>query len=160
MVDMSYLADAVDFACHSKECAPPPVGAGGSLGDGFGGSSVVSKIRNDGGFTVAADGSSPSEGISVSPYPERSVIVPVSGSDADLGKAYEAFLKANDDILGKDGHHAGGWVDGDKLYLDVVKVFPPSQREAAIALGRAKNQIAVWDLGASEEIPTGGTGEA
>lgn len=32
---MQWLRKAVDFACHSAECAPPPVGTGGSLAAGL-----------------------------------------------------------------------------------------------------------------------------
>jgi len=53
----------------------------------------------------------------------------------------------------------GAWVNGDRLYLDVVEVFPDDERDAAVAAGRARNQIAVWDAGRGEEVPTGGTGE-
>ena len=157
---MGHLTDAIAFACHSEECAPPPVGTGGSIGGGFGAGSVASKIRNDGGFTFAADGSSPSEGIAVSPFPERSVVVSENLSDADLEKAYDGFVSKNSDLLGKDGNHAGGWVEDGKVYFDVTKVFPEAEVEAAIKMGQDHNQIAVWDIGAGKEIPTGGTGEA
>lgn len=35
------LARAIGFACHSKGCAPPPVGAGGSKPGGGGGSRKI-----------------------------------------------------------------------------------------------------------------------
>lgn len=35
-----------EFACHSKSCAPPPAGVGGSSKVGRGGSSRAGEIRN------------------------------------------------------------------------------------------------------------------
>lgn len=52
----------------------------------------------------------------------------------------------------------GAWVDGGTLYLDIVESFPREDIAEAIAAGRARDQIAVWDAGRAEEIPTGGTG--
>jgi hypothetical protein len=52
----------------------------------------------------------------------------------------------------------GVWADGDTLYLDIVEAFPREEKDAAIAAGIARNQIAIWDNGRSELIETGGTG--
>jgi len=53
----------------------------------------------------------------------------------------------------------GVWTSGHVAYLDVVEVFPADERDAAVAAGRARNQIAIWDAGRQVEIPTDGTGE-
>ena len=56
--------------------------------------------------------------------------------------------------------YVGSWVDSDTgtLYLDVVEVFAREDIADAIAAGRDRNQIAIWDAGRGEEIATGGTG--
>lgn len=58
-------------------------------------------------------------------------------------------------------HYVGSWVDSDTgtLYLDVVEIFPREEIVEAIAAGRDRNQIAIWDAGRQELIETGGTGE-
>lgn len=53
----------------------------------------------------------------------------------------------------------GAWRQGDTLFLDIVEIFPDDEEDAAIAAGRARNQIAIWHAGRGEEIATGGTGE-
>jgi hypothetical protein len=50
----------------------------------------------------------------------------------------------------------GAWVDGGTLYLDVSERI--AAREVAARVGRERDQIAVWDLGRGEAVPTGGTG--
>ncbi|WP_405956925.1 hypothetical protein [Streptomyces phaeochromogenes] len=44
----------------------------------------------------------------------------------------------------------GGWVDGQRLYLDPVEIIDDLAK--AEFLGRLRNQIAIYDLSASEEI--------
>lgn len=44
----------------------------------------------------------------------------------------------------------GGWVDVQQLYLDPVEIT--DDRHKAEFLGRLRNQIAIYDLSASEEI--------
>lgn len=55
-----------------------------------------------------------------------------------------------------DHYLLGVWLEDGELYLDVVEVI--ETRSAAVALGRARDQIAIWDLAKSEIIETGGTG--
>lgn len=57
--------------------------------------------------------------------------------------------------------YVGSWVDSrtGTLYLDVVEIFAREDIADAIAAGRDRNQIAIWDAGRGEEIATGGTGE-
>jgi len=57
-------------------------------------------------------------------------------------------------ILAQPGHYLGAWLDGETLYLDVTQVVP--ERAVALRLGAERNQLAVFDLGAGEEIKVGG----
>jgi hypothetical protein len=64
--------------------------------------------------------------------------------------------------LGPD-HYLGGWHEKDEhgavaLHLDVSQRFSSQHKDKALAAGRERNQLAVWDIGKKEEIPTGGTG--
>jgi len=52
----------------------------------------------------------------------------------------------------------GAWQSDGVTYLDVVEIFPSDDRDAAVAAGRARNQIAIWDAGRGEEIATDGDG--
>lgn len=54
--------------------------------------------------------------------------------------------------------YLGVWIESGTVYLDVVEVFPREEIAEAIAAGRDRNQIAIWDAGRQEEIATGGTG--
>ena len=56
------------------------------------------------------------------------------------------------DALGLPGANLGGWTNKDegKTYLDVSQNI--NDRDAAIAAGKAQNQIAIYDLNNSAEI--------
>lgn len=81
----------------------------------------------------------------------------------DAVKAWLAKAVPNIQKLGPD-HYLGGWFEKDDkgnpvaLHLDVSQRFDPKDREKALSAGRARNQLAVWDIGKMEEIKTGGTG--
>lgn len=87
----------------------------------------------------------------VSIYPDRERIV--DGVDFDI---LEGFVIDNEDLLNSSKNSLGIWVNGGKVYLDVVATIP--DRDEAINLARQHNQIAIWDLQNNTEIPTGGTG--
>lgn len=119
---------------------------------------AIDSLDRSGGFTYSTKTGESLAGkklYSVSPFPERSRILP---KDKVTQKTIYEFARDNDDILRRKGFAVGGWhnkADG-KVYLDVVVAVP--DKEAAVKIGRKNNQIAAFDLGAMEEIPTGGTG--
>jgi hypothetical protein len=94
--------------------------------------------------------------VAVSLYPERSV--KVRGRFVPT-RRLQAFVAQNQDLLHDPRNAVGTWYneDNDTTYLDVTATLP--DREQAVALGRAYNQIAIYDLFRDEEIETGGTGE-
>lgn len=53
--------------------------------------------------------------------------------------------------------YQGGWVEGDKVYLDLSKNV--QDREKAVAMGKQHNQKAIYHIDKGEDVPTGGTGE-
>ncbi|UIX34311.1 hypothetical protein [Streptomyces sp. GQFP] len=101
-----------------------------------------------GGFTVRlnADGTitPAATGFAVSATDERRS-VPVDVPFADFASVVERLR-----TLYPTANAVGGWVDGQWLYLDPVEII--DDRSKAESLGRLRNQIAIYDLSASEEI--------
>lgn len=95
--------------------------------------------------------------ISVSPFPERTVIV--NGEVTANGIA--DFLEKNFDLMQKKGYAVGGWYNkaSGETYLDVAVLVPKGKTEQAIKLSKDSNQISAFDLETFNEIKTGGTGE-
>ncbi len=99
-----------------------------------------STVKND-GVTIDQTGGQPTDGFSYSPYPERGVIVPKEKFSVSDTNSFE--LK-NKDLLDQPGHFLGTWKDGDQIYLDVVKVGPPTAETLKNAMD--SKQLAVFDL--------------
>lgn len=121
--------------------------------------SIVERVRANGGLSVSmVDGSEPTEGFMVAKGGKQSAIVdadefydPVKGPEA-----MSSFLKGNREL--SEGAYLGLWhnqADG-KVYLDVSENI--MDRATAIAAGRERDQISIWDVANFEEIDTGGTG--
>jgi hypothetical protein len=122
--------------------------------------SIVERVRANGGLSVSmVDGSEPTEGFMVAKGGKQSAIVdadefydPVKGPEA-----MSSFLKGNREL--GEGAYLGLWhnqADG-KVYLDVSENI--MDRATAIAAGRERDQISIWDVANFEEIDTGGTGQ-
>jgi len=115
--------------------------------------------KNPGGFSVTPKGRTPSTGYMVS-VPGRTRIVSESDLSGPEGKRIlQAYAEEHSDVLRQPGAHLGGWTDKNtgKTYLDVshnIKSLP-----RAVTAGKARNQIAIWDVKRQREISTGGTGE-
>ncbi|MEV4033716.1 hypothetical protein [Streptomyces umbrinus] len=103
-------------------------------------------VFTHGGFTVRfnADGTltPAASGFAVSATDEQ-WSVPSALSFADFAAAIERLHALYPTAM-------GGWVDGQRLYLDPVEII--DDRAKAEFLGRLRNQIAIYDLSASEEI--------
>ena len=123
------------------------------------------KLDRSGGFTVhRMTGDEPKEGFSVALDPSKSLVL-----DPDLpdDKAEQMIMEWVTKNTRKKGPSfddrkvfMGGWLDTDtgKTWLDVITVWPPNQRAAAMKAAKDANQIAIWDLAKGEEVKTGGTG--
>ena len=110
------------------------------------GSTVATRMMTaieKGGFTYDPGGKVPTKGFSVGVYPEKSTTIPVEEVTKDK---VVSWMKNNTALLGQRGNMLGGWVDKGDLYLDIVKVFPPDQKEAAMSAGKEHNQLAIADL--------------
>jgi hypothetical protein len=68
------------------------------------------------------------------------------------------YARNHSSALRRPGATLGGWTNkaASKSYLDVSQNI--NDREAAVNAGKARNQIAIWDV-KSAEIPTDGTGK-
>jgi hypothetical protein len=90
----------------------------------------------------------------VAVHPDRSIILEKEPTEQDIND----YIEANKDILNAE-NSLGIWYNksSGKWYFDVVATL--SDREQAIALGKANNQIAIFDLKNFVEVPTGGTGQ-
>jgi predicted nucleic acid-binding protein len=97
----------------------------------------------------------------VSTNPERTVIV--EGSKLDDNQVSD-YINKNADLLSQPDKVMGTWYNPDdhSTYLDVTTLV--SDKDTAIAMGKAANQIAIYSLkdvgvpGKDPEIKTGGTG--
>lgn len=126
------------------------------------GSRLINAGKN-GGFTFNQSGQTPTAGYSVGMYPEHAAILNIETTNVtDVVN----WMTLNKSLLTQSDNYAGGWVNDGKLYLDVVKVFAPDQKEQAIQAGKDKNQIAIADMAAIHRgdwdnafINTGGTGD-
>lgn len=89
---------------------------------------------------------------SVSPYPNRTLIVPKK----DLtDQTVTEYAKKNMSALMRDWHALGAWVDENgNVYLDVAVALPNKYKPRAIELWKKYNQKAVYDLKNLEEIPS------
>lgn len=127
---------------------------------GTGEAQAISVIRHaHGGFTVSPrTGEVPAHGFMVA-MARHTHIYPASVLDNpnQLAAAVHRTLRAEGTSFQGKNMYLGGWVHGGKLYLE------PSQeiddQAAAVAAGRARNQVSIWDVAGHREIPAGGTGQ-
>lgn len=106
--------------------------------------------KPDGGFTYSPiTRESPTSGYAVSPYPERSFAKPAADLTVD---DMMDFVEKNADILGKEGHHIGGWHDPatGQAFLDVSIVSKDEAQAAQLAVKH--DQIAYFDLAAGKSV--------
>jgi len=108
----------------------------------------------DGGFTYDVHtGQHATEGYSVSPYPEKTKVIPAK----DLTPGHiQAFAQTHKVALAKPGHKLGAWNDNGTVSLDVVIVAKTHGQGAAI--GVAHKQKSMYNLKTHETIQLGGSG--
>lgn len=107
----------------------------------------------DGGFTVhAVTGSQPTTGYAVSVFKGREAVFDVKTL---TGKDLWTYAKANWDLLVDADNYFGGWHNPDdgRVYLDVSKVV--KSRADAEQLGRAHQQIGIFDFQSGQSIKLG-----
>jgi len=112
---------------------------------------ILEVIESSGGITynMQQGNLAGTPNYSVSVYPEREKIVDGVADFDDI----ENYIEANEDLLSQSSNSFGVWSNNGQVYYDVVVTIP--DREEALKLARDNNQLAIWDLKNSQEIPTG-----
>jgi hypothetical protein len=111
-------------------------------------------IERDGGFTLdLPTGRRVSHGISVCSRPWRSLRFRCDEWDDALVDRWLAAIN----VEGRRTRHVGGWLDArsDHVWLDLVRVVPPTMRPVACAVARVLRQHCVFDLGRRELVTVG-----
>lgn len=114
-------------------------------------SSLLSDLKEKGGFSYqpVLEIHAPPIGFIVSPYAERSKIIPEGeATDDDL---YQYYLD-NIDLLSQEDKYFGGWLSEGQIFLDVS--IPVTSLEEANAIAVEHQQRAFWDLVNNVEIKT------
>lgn len=127
---------------------------------------VQHKLDTDGGLTFHRfTGKEPKEGYSVAVAPTESLEitpqVPPDEAEDLIAQWVHNHTRKRGPSFDDKGVYLGGWLDTatGHIWMDVVKVFPPDQLDAAVQAGQEANQIAIFDLKNAAEIPTHGTGQ-
>lgn len=61
-------------------------------------------------------------------------------------------------VRARKNRYMGGWQDSKgRIHIDVSENM--SNKRKAVAAGKKRNQMAIFDLQTFEDIPTGGTGK-
>ena len=81
--------------------------------------------------------------------PGRGIVVPSSQLTGDVAMAWVERVRT---VASLPGRFVGVWVDGTRVYLDVVEILP--ERATAVAAGRTRGELAIFDLSRGEEIRT------
>lgn len=132
----------------------------GRFGSGNDGLDIPALAHDAGeGFSIDPHtGKSPTTGYMVARSQYGTVID--TKTEADTAKALRDFADKHAHLFEEDKSlYLGGWRDQatGKFYLDVVDNV--KDEDKAVALGRNRDQISVFNIETFQEIKTGGTGE-
>lgn len=106
---------------------------------------LLSDLRQNGGFSVAADDSKPTAGFMVS-LPAHETIIPLTLLDDALFSAiYAAYAPK-----AVNGRYVGAWLDNNSVYFDLSVNVPTL--DAALKAGREYSQLAVYDVQKGESV--------
>lgn len=116
---------------------------------------LVDEINKNGGFTYdPRSGKFATTGVAVAQVDSPEAVFDL---DDFTREALEEWVEENAVALGRRGAHIGGWVEDDKVYLDVSEVVPRSadgsHMETVVRKMRRANQKAAFDLDALDEVP-------
>ncbi len=120
---------------------------------------LIFETRDKGGSTVSARGDKvPDTGYMVGGIVDSLIFDAMLIRDAShFRTAYNMIMKwvnANFKEATRMNIFLGGWIDYEtgKAYIDLSEHFPEDMRENAISTAKKLDEIAIWDLGKSEEI--------
>lgn len=106
-------------------------------------------VKN-GGVTISLQGNEPSNGFAYAPFKDTETIIK---KEEFSEKDVTDFIAKHKEKLSKDGNHLGLWEDDGNIYIDISKVGDPTADTLEKAM--SAQQLAVFDLGAFEEITLG-----
>jgi len=119
----------------------------------------------EGGFSISLAGDHPHEGWMVSQagtersfsmedlasaQPDEMGALPVEPFHDNVKAEVTRFIADNRGDLGQPGTFLGGWVDNDRLYLDVSHNIP--DKDAAMAYAEENDQLAAFNAGTGEYV--------
>lgn len=111
-------------------------------------------IVKNGGFTLSWSGDTPRKGYAVSLPGNEAVFRPednLKWSYLEARFTVEWYAEQRyREVKENPRFHFGGWVDGNRLYLD-LSIVVASKREA-IRLGKLYKQLAIYDIEKGETI--------
>jgi hypothetical protein len=115
-------------------------------------------VRTAGGFTLHRHTARPvRQGIAVCADPTMALAFPfVEWHHDEVDQWVDRCRRRLHDGAGvPDDLHLGGWLEPQRrqVWLDVVRVFPTSDENRALALGRRLGQRAAFDLARCTAIP-------
>lgn len=114
---------------------------------------VACVTLHDEGCTVALDGTVPTTGYAVALADREEQHHLHGGVVADMEASRDAvagYVAEHLDALTEPGHFLGTWVDGQVLFLDVVKII--HGREEAVRVGKINKQLAIFHLDTGETV--------
>lgn len=118
------------------------------------GKKLAAKLKKDGGFTFSLYGKpkSPKTGFALSIHKNTEAVVKGDMDDHEAATALRDYARTHRTALKAKNTYIGGWHNPEdgQVYLDVSTVV--KSRDEAIRLGRANNQLAIYDLGKGETI--------
>lgn len=130
---------------------------------------VEAATPSDGGFTYGLGKGMRMSGFAVSPYPERSFVIPTAQwnemTKKERQKTLINYAKNNADVLSDPDSYFGAWNDPETeaLYLDVSVVLDDPFE--AVEVAKEKDQIAYFDFQTFQDVTvdanaTSGQGES
>lgn len=112
-------------------------------------------VEQTGGVTIDLAGNTPHDGYAFAPFKDTEMVVP-QGEFTE--EHIDRYINLHADELAQPGNHLGMWTANGNIYLDVSQVGPPSVE--TLAKAQAAHQLAVYDLGNTNEITLGTINDA
>jgi hypothetical protein len=119
---------------------------------------AIERITDTAADRVAADlvefGGGTYEAGTLTPFvPTSGFAVGVGGFNLPADGVTVEQIRFGSKVAGEYGElFVGTWLDDGTVYFDAVRYFGADRREAAIALGIAREQAAIYDFGAKASI--------
>jgi hypothetical protein len=122
------------------------------------GSAAETAEKNREGFSVSVRTGEPPPGGYMVAQTDHTHVYPeeILDDHAKLTRAIDDMIMAEKSAFTGKQVYLGGWVHDGKLWLEPSDNF--ASKAEAVAAGKARNQISIFDLQTYEEIQTGGHG--